>query len=400
MIPHYSPPFGPLRVVTALLSPRAAPRVEVLERAYAEAFGVRQAVILPAVRSGILMLLRALAGADTLVVGPAYTCLVVHEAMFLSGARLRFVEPAADGYLMSRDELCAAAQPGACLVLCEVYGLPYDENLLRATEETRPRLRVLDMAMGIPDPSRLARMLPNDVALFSFGFGKSLCAGGGGLACFRDAALAERVRGLRDAMIVETSSVARLLGDLSVLASVSIRTRLLCRTAGRIAEVRRRREAAGPRRHGQSEVARPQYFGPEWTHAMPPLERRLALHNLGRAEASARIRRQQAELYFHSLQGTGLLRGVGERSLPESHFPISVPAVLRAPLRRYLRRCGIDAGEEFIFSGALKSATYPIARRASEKVLTLPLGERVSLADVRRICGHLLDGFRRLELVR
>jgi dTDP-4-amino-4,6-dideoxygalactose transaminase len=395
MIPHYSTPFGPARVMAAMLSPRTAPSVGELEFEFAAALGVRAAVIVPSVRSAILLLLRSALTTDTLVVGPAYTCPVVHEAMALSGARLRYLEPTAKGFLLPASNVVASSESDACLILSEIYGLTYQDSFLRATDELRLRLRILDMAMGIPDRERLQRMKPNDVGLFSFGFGKAMCAGGGGLACFADEGLAATVRDMRDELVSENSRMARLKGDLRVLASVSIRTRLLCRPA---IAAKTWQEGLGRSRHTADRSGpkkAPQTLGPEWTHTMTALERRLAAHNLRHANASAQLRREQAHAYADHFRAIGgVLPDFDGDTLPQSHFPVRVPASMRGPLKAYLGARGIEAGDEFAFSGLLCRKAYPWASAASSEVLTLPMGEPVSMGDIKRIAQAIGEGLQ------
>ena len=59
------------------------------------------------------------------VVGPAFTCAVVHQAMQLSGLPVRLVDSEPSGYLMHADDLRKAAEGPSAVVLCEVYGLRY-----------------------------------------------------------------------------------------------------------------------------------------------------------------------------------------------------------------------------------------------------------------------------------
>jgi dTDP-4-amino-4,6-dideoxygalactose transaminase len=388
MIPHYSPPFGPGRVIAAWLSPAHAPSVAELEREFARALDVPAAVIVPSVRSAILMLVKAVMQPDTTVVGPAYTCDVVHEAMELSGARTWYVEPTANSFHMDADTIATACGPGACLIVSEMYGLRYPDAFLRATDAVHSRLRILDMAMCVPDRSGTARMRHNDVALFSFGFGKPMCAGGGGVACFQDGSLAETVARMRDEMQVETSSSLRT--NLKVLASVALRTRFLCRAALASQDWRHRRETAQRRKTtttaNTSSASRPHFVGPEWTHTMTAAERRLARRNLRQADGSAQLRQRQAEAYVNKLHSFGIVPELGD-ALPQSHFAIRVPSQLRDNVRTRLRRDGIDAGDEFALSGVLRRGGYPLAERAAAEVLTLPLGESVSTADVGRICS-------------
>ena len=111
-----------------------------LEKAYAEALGVPAVILLPSVRAGIHMVIQAMNKPGMIVVGPAYTCHTVHEALALSGACTRLVDSAPGSFLMSPDAIYAATEPGCALVLSEVYGIPYDQEMLRnACRKRAPR---------------------------------------------------------------------------------------------------------------------------------------------------------------------------------------------------------------------------------------------------------------------
>ena len=378
-----------------------APSIAELELQYADSLGAPAAVILPSVRSGILMALKAVAGTKSTVIGPAYSCLVVHEAMALSGATVRYIEPAPRSYLMSVPALRELVRQDGCVVFSEIYGIPYDIKDLDGIE---PRLRLLDMAMSVPDPQRMQNLKAFDVALFSFGIGKSMCAGGGGVACFGDRALAAQIREMRDTIVAGGSRTRRRQHDASVLASVAMRTRLLCGPSTVATEMWR---AA---RHGIAQTATTTRAmradnsnassyapGPEWTHVMTPMERRLAARNLHHAAESAAVRRAQSNLYTERLRIHELLPSADEAMLSQSHFPIRVPASLRDPLRLYLRRRGIDTGEEFPISGMLRSQLYPRTTQLTNEVVTLPLGEQVADRDIEFICSAAIEGFGRVR---
>ena len=376
-----------------MLLPCSALAFADLEKAYAEALGVPEAVLLPSVRAGIHMALRVLATPDTLVVGPAYTCCVVHQAMRMSGASLTFCDASPNRFLMGSADIVAASKPDSCVLLSELYGIPYDDALLRDTAEDRTRARILDMAMSVPEPARLKRLRETDVAFFSFNMNKSMYAGGGGIACLTSGTLAEKIREMRNACVVEESAMNRLRNDLGVIARVFIRTRTLCRL-GAVAAAKWRHRAARSRRHASTAAPLDETsaaLSAEWTRPMTLFSRKLALHNLRRAKVSADIRRRQAETYVACLGGHDLLRGVDVESLPQSHFPILVDGTLRERLLKYLRSHGTDAGIEFPFPKGLDRTVFPNAAKAGEEVLTLPMGDRVSLGEVKTVSKCVLN---------
>jgi dTDP-4-amino-4,6-dideoxygalactose transaminase len=384
-----------------MLAPSPAPSIAELEAQYIEAYAIADAVIVPAARSAMLLLIRAAVAPGGLVIGPSFTCMAVHEAMLGSPARTRFIEPAPGGYAMSAADVRAAAAPGCGIVLSELYGIRYDADFLAALEDLQPALRIIDSAMGIPDVTRLRALKPTDVALFSFGMGKSLCAGGGGIALFADRALAARVRAMRDEMLGATSFSEQLRNDLKLVAGMILRARVVAAHAAAL-RARTGRVPAPPVTTsaapgtGPNDTGAPAntYLSPEWTHHLTRAQRRLVAHVLRGAQGSAALRREQANLYLRSLADIGVTPGVGAESLPQSHFPIRVPSNLREALREKLRAHGFDTGDEFPISAALRSNDYPRALATSLQVLTLPMGEGVSQRAIEALCGRIVDALR------
>ena len=404
MIPHYHPPYGLARAAAALLSPWPAPEVADLERGYADHCGVADAVLVPAVRSAILLLLRAALPAGGLAVGPSFTCMVVHEAMLGSGMRTRFVEPEGGSFLPSAAALRANAEPGCALVVSELYGMENGGDLLSALDDMSPAICILDAAMGIPDSARLRALRPRDVALVSFGMGKSQCAGGGGIALFADRALASRVRAARDVMLAESGARQSLKDDLKFLAGLALRSRPLARhaaalraSAGRVPAPPATATPGAPAPSGAASAPRV-WLSPEWTHRLTRAQRRLVARNLAAAPRSASLRREQAATYLRHLQPLGITAGVAAQALPQSHFPIRVPAAQREPLRAKLHAAGFDTGDEFPISGALRARDYPRAYEVSREVITLPMGERVSVREIETLCDVIAAALAQMPM--
>jgi dTDP-4-amino-4,6-dideoxygalactose transaminase len=399
MIAYVSPPFDFVTAASLLLSRKPAPTIGEIEETYARMLGVRGVVLLPSVRAGIHMVLRAVSGPGGLVVGPAYTCAVVHQAMRASGLRMRFVDAAPRQFSMACDQLASAMEPGCCVIVCEAYGIPTDPNMLKASGELRPAVRILDTALNIPDPVRLGRLEGTDVAMFSLGLGKCMYAGWGGLACFQEEGLAQRIRELRDASARRGTALQQQRNALTVFARVAKRSRMIYGLAsaasaavslvrgnilGRKEELRSRRA-----------VDVIQEFTAEWSRLPGPFNRKLALHNLHHRETAAGIRRRLAETYVACLKDFGVVQGVDGEALPQSHFPIRVPAKLRPQVQDYLWRRGIDTGRQFPFPESLSPALYLNAAQASAEVLTLPLGEHISPKDVETISRKVVGALQR-----
>lgn len=399
MIPRHSLPFDINKLFSALVTSVPAAEPADVEKAYADALGVHAAVLLPSVRAGIHMAIRAASGSDKIVVGPAYTCGTVHEAMVRSGLRMRLVDSAQGSFLMSPEDISAGGEPGCALVLSEVYGIPYDREMLEIASEKGPGVRILDMAMGIPSPERLRHLGGSDVALFSFGWGKPMYAGWGGIACLQDPGLAGRIREILARWITPESVGLRFRRA----SKTSLQALMNQRSVYGLSHEQHIYRMLGKAALSRGETAgRPDMSGgslpPQWTLPMTVLNRKLALHNLRYSMQNADLRRNQAGTYQMSLVEAGVVRGGGGKTLPQSHFPIRVPAAMRDRMCDYLRGRGIDTGTIFPLSMGLSGDLYPHAAEAAGEVITLPLGPTVTLAEVRMISGCVKDGLRALDL--
>jgi dTDP-4-amino-4,6-dideoxygalactose transaminase len=408
MIPRHSLQFGVGKILSTLVSPTPTTESSDIEKAYADTLGIPAVILLPSVRAGIHMTIQATGGPGMVVVGPAYTCETVHEALALSDARVRLIDLASDEFLMSPGNIVAATEPGCALLLSEVYGLPYDREIFQKGGGKVLRVRILDMAMSIPIAEKMKKLEARDVALFSFGWGKPMYAGWGGVACFQDLDLAGRVREIRDRWSAPETIGLRLQHSGSILFRVVMNQRHVYGLSHERYLYRRYKRWASLRSkqgHAKTTDGRGVPFGPgrasyplgtEWTRPMTALNRKLALHNLHHALESADLRRSQAEIYSKELAEPGIVSGPGNKALPESHFPVRVPSAVRDTLCDYLRGHGFDMSTLFPFPAQLSRDCYPRTAEAASEVLALPLGPSLAAEEIRRISRCLKEGLRAL----
>ncbi|MCL5022528.1 MAG: DegT/DnrJ/EryC1/StrS family aminotransferase [Nitrospirae bacterium] len=408
MIPRHSLPFGPGTAFSFLVSSAPAPHLSDTEKAYADTLGVRAVLLLPSVRAGIHMVIRAAYSPAGVVVAPAYTCGSVHQALALSGVSARLVDSAPGAFLMAPEDICAACESGCALVLSEVYGIPYARELPDGGCGKRARVRVLDMAMSIPSAGRLAHLKASDIGLFSFGWGKPMYAGWGGIACFQDAELAGRVREIRDRWTSPESSGLRFQHACSTLLRVAMNQRRiygllhqrhLYRLLRTVASAGHKRQYPAPPGETASHTApdeAPPALPREWTRPPTALNRKLALYDLHNAVQNADLRQRQAETYFRLLVEPGMVCGPGGNALPQSHFPLRLPSAARDRMCDYLRSRGIDTSTLFPFPAGVSRGLFPNAAKASDEVIALPLGPALTLDEVRAVSKCVEDGMREL----
>jgi dTDP-4-amino-4,6-dideoxygalactose transaminase len=320
--------------------------------------------------------LRAAKGAYTQLIAPAYTCHAVHEALSASTAHIRLLDAAPDSFLVDSAALVEATTERSAVVLCELYGHTYDLAAWSGFPEHTPAFRVVDMAMTVPGAQVCDRLTGNDCGIFSFGLGKCVYSGWGGMAVTRDKALAQEIRGLRNAALRQPGFF------FPAQRAVSVLLRTLAHEAWLYRWVR-------PEDRPCTLSSPPwvtQAITPHWSLPSTYVDRKLIAFNLKHASDQASRRQQLAQRYHHNLDSVaGIIRPKEETSAL-SHYTILVGNGQRDLVRRRLWKAGFDAGAIFHSRPYLSPTLFSNAFHAAACVLNLPLSPTVRDADVDRIC--------------
>lgn len=386
MIPRHRPPFGIQAVVRSMLSRTKGSSLEQIESAYAQAAGLPHAVLLPSARAGIYWALKVAIAPGTPVICPAYTCRVVHEAIVRSGAQMRLVDTKETEFLMDDTALSAAQSGKHATVLPETYGYTYDLSAIGSKNQGNQLARIVDMAMSVPNSRLFERLQHTDFAVVSFGIGKCMYAGWGGMGLTRDAKLADEVRRLRDSRLTR--------GDALLLIKRSVET--LLRTVAHERVIygvsRRTKETKKPGSHRKSRPAGfPSHWvgetdlSPEWIYPSTYVDRGLALYNLKHADDYYHGRIALAARYDDNLRGVAGILRPGVSPFPLSHYTIRVNSSARRAIRESLWKSGIDVGALYGFPSYLAKTDYPNSERIASEILNLPLDASLSAEDVDRI---------------
>jgi len=371
MIPRHRPPFGIGKVLATVFSDPQTSSVEAVEEAYAQAFNLH-AVLLPSARAGICWALRAVVSSETSIIGPAYTCQVVHEAMARSAGRLELIDTEANSFLMNPASLAVEPGENCAVVLCETYGCSYEAYGISDV----PRMRIIDAAMTVPTPQLFKRAKDKDCIILSFGIGKCMYAGFGGIAVSKNRYLIDEIRNLRDAYLSEETLLLLIRRGAEIGLRALAHTRLLY---GLLYKCRR-------------PPSDPTTFPPTWTGDrslskewyLPStyFDRRLALHNLENRTEFAERRIELACRYHQNLKGVDGVSLPCSSRYAMSHYTIRVSAKVRDVIRTALWSLGVDAGTLFRFPSYLVGDRYPNAKRIGSEVLNLPLDARLTFEDV------------------
>ncbi|HXP59910.1 MAG TPA: DegT/DnrJ/EryC1/StrS family aminotransferase [Dongiaceae bacterium] len=412
MIPLHRPGFGLGTVLGSCLSNTRGRSLRRLEEAYTEASGGAWAVWLPSARAGIGWALRAALEEPASVIGPAFSCTVVHEAMVRSGGELRLLEPATGSFLMAPQAISELETGRHALVLCEVYGHTYDLAELERRAASTPAVRIVDMAMAVPCPALFQRLRSYDFGVISFGNGKSMYAGWGGIGFARERALAEAVRRQRDLALAQGHFPLLLRRALRIGLRTAahypwvygLSWRLWYRGRPLLGRARRwwgRNRSPEPPPPGPPAAAQiPQAWSddrtcaPEWHLPSTHLDRGLALWNLRQAHCFHTARLALARRYHENLEGVEGVTRPEPSSSALSHYTVRLDAARRNRIKQRLWQDGVYTISLWTFPPHLDRERFPNTFRLSSEVINLPLSPWMSPDHVDQVCERLRRAVR------
>lgn len=383
MIPRHRPPFGTWNaVLSGLRSLLLRQSVSDLEAQACRLLSVQHAVWLPSARYGITRAIQCLTAPDAEVFCPVFNCGAVHHAVAETDRKITFVDARPGSFLMS----CEGSSPdGHAVVLSEMFGHRFADAALQQPRVDKAALRVFDLAMGIPESADMGRMQDTDVTVISFGLGKSLYAGWGGMALTNSdkAAAALRSALLKD--LLRGSWPTRQKWNANLLL------RTLAHEQGLYRLVRSRQNRRAEMLPGTSAA----FSGDshEWRRPVSAFHLQRVAENLRLAEKWAAVRREQAREYHQRLAGVHphlCPPDDSDSDAAVSHFSVRVPAGIRSSIQARLWNANIDVGTLFPFPGELCDPTeFPNAADAAAEVLNLPVSNLLTTATIAKICAVL-----------
>ncbi len=382
MIPRHRPPFGPATLLSlGLRGAVSGNRVEDLERVVSDRLDVAHAIWLPSARYGITNAIQFTTASTADVYCPIFNCGAVHHAVQETRRQIQYVDCATDRFLMNctlRDETC----PEHAVVLSEMFGHRFSPVDLEHPLIREAAIRVFDMAMAIPESHDMTRLMENDVAVISFGLGKSLYAGWGTMALTQSADLAEQLRRQR----------ALDLHPFGVSDQLKCFAKMFARTAAHEPWVYKQMRQRVVRPAQDSATATFSPDSHEWHRPGTKAHVAIALRNFKALQATIERKKHLASQYAERLPEYSF-EACANTDVALSHFSIRVPAGRRDSLRAYLWDQGVDAGTLFPFpSDLINESEYPNATAASRQVLNLPLSCQLRSSDVAHICDCVEEG--------
>lgn len=312
---------------------------------------------------GLWLALRA-SGAIGTVVVPAYTCERVVRAVLAAGCTPRFADVDPASGVMGAAQAQAALRAGpVAVVATHIFGATCDVAALRALAP-RGCLIIEDCALAQGTRWHGVEVgAAGDVALFSFGLGKTVQIGWGGLARVNRpdlrASFAKEGGAAVGPGLSRATALVRTLAGADPLAAARLRAVGLARS------VLRREHESRP------DVARPFRHEPLAPGAAALLQR---LRGRPRVAAQLEQRRVNTRRYAGRLAGSRLRALAAETGGEPCGPAFAVRCTDRAALARELRRSGIDCVRYFAYSAArlFGDSGCPESERLAAEVLGLP----------------------------
>lgn len=339
------------------------PRVALFEQRFADFLGVEHVVGVSSCTMGLVLALRALGiGPGDEVVTTPMTFVATSNAILHAGATPVFVDVERATGLIDPDAVLAAVGPRTrALIAVHLYGQLADMRRLRAIADRSKLALVEDAAHAIEaerDGIRVGEL--GDASVFSFYATKTMTSGDGGAIAVHDAAVAERLKRLRNHG-VSKDAASRHGGlyqhwDMVELgykcAMTDIEAALLLPQIPRLWTRRDRRQALVERYEE-------------------------ALRDHPHLELVRRRGRSSHHLFtVHTPLGArdAVLHGLGERNVGAA---VNYRAV--HTLGYYQERFGFERD------------AFPHAAEMGDRTISLPLHPRMTEDQVDRVVGALLD---------
>lgn len=400
MIPRFNPPMGYADLVRAALSRGG---VSAFEETFAKVVDQRFAIAFPYGRTALIGLLRALDLVDQDILCPAYTCVVVPNAIIASGNRPVFLESGpdanadlalADAVLSGRVSGRPPARAGA-LIATSIFGHPVD---LDALDELRARYSDLpviqDCAHSFLCSWRDRPVHRQGVAAFyGLNISKTVTSVFGGMVTTDNEALADRVRAERARMLRREGAAKSLMRFAYGMAAITAFTPAIFGLTHRLRSLGALDRFT--RYYDEAVIDMPA----DHLDRLTDFEARVGTLATPRLQAHIEARRRYDSFYRQELAGHPAIywipRGEGTSVSHSAAMVARRDAVRRAAAAR-----GVELGEVIEYSVPDMAAyrpylhpgqSFPVARQLAASTINLPTATRFEPRMAEKVVAVMRD---------
>lgn len=406
MIPRLKPYLG-WEEAGALLGGGPA-SVERFETEFARAFDSRHAVAFPYGRAALWAFFKALGLEDAEIVQPAYTCVVVAHATVLSGNRPVFVDCTLRDYNMELEHFASAINQRTRVVIpTHTFGYPMNvdavDEIVRSAEKRYGQKIwiVQDCAHSFGADWQDQRVSnAGDAALYGLNISKMITSIFGGMLTMNDDALAERIRGWRDARFHKPAFMKSVLRRMYLLAVYPAFQDSLYGLVYWLQNETPLLDTLTKAYHLDEKI----HFPPDSTDLLSGVEAEVGRRQLQKYEGIVARRREAASRYHELLSPSGMFE------LPPlvdgatySHYVIRVSD--RGSFMKEMARRGVQLGQLIEYSvphmqayhAYVDPSRFPNSLLASRHTINLPIHPGLKPDHIERIARTLIEVGRIFE---
>lgn len=398
MIPRIKPAFDSKELAAIFSDNKNATRE--FEEKFAAKFKAKYALSFLYGRSGLYALLKCLGIQDSEVIMPAYTCVVVANAIVYSGNTPKFVDITLNDYNMDMDLLAGAINDKTRAIIgTSLFGYPYDVDRLKDIIKSSGReiLLIQDCAHSFAAEYK-DELICNmgDAALFAFSITKPISSVYGGMITTNREDIYEKLKKYRDDYFKKPApSQDMKMFSLFLTAYVAFFEPFY----GITNFLERRTNLIDPisKYYREDAIDMPQ----DYLNILPNLNARIGSMQLDKYEWVKEKRRFIAKLYHKALNG---LRGIALMPLIEGATYLYCVARVnkRDRIIEYMRKRGIEIGKYIEYAvpymkayEKYRSGDYPNAYACAHNIINLPCHPTLSQRDLSKIASHVSDYFKR-----
>lgn len=382
MIPKHRPHFD--RSEFGALLHAKGDAVQEFEKVFASGVGSKYAIAFPYGRAGLFALLCSQGLKGTEIILPAYTCIVVPNAILASGNIPRFVDITLDDFNMDLKGVeSAASQNAGAVIATHMFGYPMDVARLR--ERFGSNTLIIEdacLAFGTRDVGKWS-----DACFYSMNLGKQLTSLDGGVVTTNDARIEAKLRTFRDAHF-QRASFRKALRTIVLLGAYRFLTGDLAYGFIYAAWSRCRFLKKRTRNWDLEGTDLPADLLQELTG----VQAAIGIAQLRKA-AQMRAAREKNILLYH--ENLGCAKGLILPPIVEgaacSHYSLRTRD--RDALLKVFEKHGVQAGTTFDYCLPLTSVyrkysdgEFPNAQEAASQVLNLPIYPSLRASAMDSIC--------------
>ena len=397
MIPRLKPYLDHKELAAIFSDNRNA--VKDFEEKLAAKFKAKYGVAFLYGRSGLYALLKCLGIKDSEVIVPAYTCMVVPNAVAYSGNIPRFVDITLDNYNMDFSLLEKTINDKTkVIVATSLFGYPYDVDRLKdiIKRSGRDILLIQDCAHSF-DAEYKNELLCNmgDAALFAFSITKPITSLYGGMITTNSEEIYEKLKKYRRDNFTEP----HLLENLKMLGLfLTAYVAFFDPFYGFVNFLERRTAVLDPivKYYREDAIDMPK----DYLSKLPDLNARIGSIQLDKYDKIKSRSVGIAKFYHNALRD---LEGMTSVPLIEGSTYLYCVSMVdrRQEFVEYMRKKGIQIGTYIEYAVPYMKAyekysdkNYPNAYACSRNIINLPSYPSLSDADLARIAEYVVRYFK------